>query len=246
MSMSAPGKRRGEKTREAILTAAEAVFAEHGFDGARIDTIAEVSGYNKTLIFRYFGDKLGLYATVLKRIDAQAIELQAQLLGPLFADESIVSDAHRFRAFLTTAIGAFFDFMVEHPRVMRMLIWEHAEGWQTYTRVASLFELQGLEQIEALFSRAQRARLLRSDGDPFVLFLLAEQICWSFPTSLPFYQMVLPSRDFSSAESRTRIRGQIIEFIVSGILVDPKEDGAGVTSGMETGTKPAASNDDTT
>ena len=236
--MSEPGGRRGEKTREAILTAAEAVFAEHGFDGARIDTIAEVSGYNKTLIFRYFGDKLGLYAAVLRRIDRQAIELQAPLIGPLLADETIVSDAHRFRAFLKTAMGAFFDFMVEHPRFMRMTIWEHAEGWQTYAKVASLFEIEGLEQLEALFSRAQRAGLLRSDGDPFVLFLLAEQICWFFPTSLPFYQMVLPNRDFSSAESRARAREQIIEFIVSGILVDPKGDESG-----ETSSRPEARND---
>lgn len=224
--MSESGKRRGEQTREAILTAAEAVFAEHGFDGARIDTIADVSGYNKTLIFRYFGDKLGLYAAVLKRIDKQATRLQTQLLGPLIADKTIVSDAHRFRAFLKTAIGVFFDFMVEHPHVMRILLWEHAEGWQTYTRIASLFEIEGFEQLEALFSGTQKAGLLRSDRDPFVLFLLAEQICWSFPTSLPFYQMILPNKDFLSAEALARERGQIIEFIVSGILVDPKDNGA--------------------
>jgi TetR/AcrR family transcriptional regulator len=222
--MSEPGRRRGEKTREAILNAAEAVFAEHGFDGARIDAIAEASGFNKTLIFRYFGDKLGLYAAVLKRIDRQAIELQVQLLGQLFEDESIVSDAHRFRAFLKTAIGAFFDYMVEHPRVMRMMVWEHAEGWQTYTKLASLFEIEGFQRIETLLAGAQQAGLLRTDADPFVLFLLAEQICWSFPTSLPFYQMVLPQKDFSSARSWARAREQIVEFIVSGILVDPKDD----------------------
>lgn len=221
--MSELRERRGEKTREAILTAAEVVFAEHGFDGARIDTIAEVSGFNKTLIFRYFGDKLGLYAEVLRRIDRQAIELQAQLLGPLLADESIVSDAHRFRAFLTTALGFFFDFMVAHPRVMRMTIWEHAEGWQTYAKIASLFAIEGLEQLEALFSRAQKAGLLRSDFDPLVLFLLAEQICWFFPTSLPFYQMVLPARDFSSPSALARAREQIVTFIVAGILVDLSE-----------------------
>ena len=222
--MSEPGGRRGEQTREAILTAAEIVFAKHGFDGARIDTIAEVSGYNKTLIFRYFGDKLGLYAAVLRRIDRQAAEVQAQLLGSLLADETLISDAHRFRAFLKTALGAFFDYMVEHPRLMRMVIWEHAEGWQTYAKIASLFEIEGLEQLEALFKGAQKAGLLRPDGDPFVLFLLAEQICWSFPTSLPFYQMVLPGRDFSTGEALARLREQIIEFIVAGMTVDPKDD----------------------
>jgi TetR/AcrR family transcriptional regulator len=223
MKMSEPGERRGEKTREAILAAAEAVFAEHGFDGARIDTIAEVSGFNKTLIFRYFGDKLGLYAEVLKRIDRQASELQAQLLGPLLADETIVSDANLFRTFLTTALGAFFDYMVAHPHVMRMTIWEHAEGWQTYAKIASLFEVEGLAQLEALFSRAQKAGLLRPDCDPLVLFVLAEQICWFFPTSLPFYQMVLPARDFSSPAALARAREQIVAFIVAGMLVDLPE-----------------------
>src|SRR2546426_766171 len=70
--MSDPELRRGrthdaEGAREAILTAAEAVFAEHGFDGARIDAIAKSSGYNSSLLFHYFGDKLGLYAEVVKR-----------------------------------------------------------------------------------------------------------------------------------------------------------------------------------
>jgi TetR/AcrR family transcriptional regulator len=226
MKMSEPGERRGEQTREAILDAAEIVFAEHGFDGARIDTIADVSGFNKTLIFRYFGDKLGLYAAVLRRIDQQAVELRTQLLGPLLADETLTSDAHRFRAFLKTALGAYFDFMVQHPRLMRMLIWEHAGGWQTYAKIASLFEVEGLEHLEGIFKGAQKAGLLRSDGDPFVLFLLAEQICWFFPTSLPFYQMVLPNRDFSSASALAFAREHIIEFIVAGILVDPKDGNA--------------------
>src|SRR5260370_12546706 len=88
--------------------------------------------------------------------------------------------------------------MVQHPRLMRMLIWEHAEGWRTYAQIASLFEVEGLEQLESLFKGAQKAGLLRSDGDPFVLFLLAEQICCFFPPSLPFYHMFLPNRVFSS------------------------------------------------
>jgi TetR/AcrR family transcriptional regulator len=229
--MSEPGSagrpaRNAELTRETILNAAEAVFAEQGFDGARIDVIARQSGYNQSLIFRYFSDKLSLYAEVLKRIDRQAGELQAQLLGPLLADETIVSDARHFRAFFTTAMGAFFDFMLAHPHIMRILVWEHAGGWQTYAKVASLFEVEGLERLTALFSKARRAGLLRSDGDPFLLFLLAEQICWTFPTSIPFYQMVLPGKDFSSNTALARTRQQIIAFIVSGLLVDAKEDGA--------------------
>ncbi len=213
--------RNAENTRQSILNAAEAVFAEHGFDGARIEAIAAASGYNQSLIFRYFGDKLGLYAEVLQQIDRQANELLGQLLGPLLQDESILSNARRFREFFTIAIEAFFDFMVAHPNLMRMMLWEHAENWQTYTKLASLFKLDGLEQIEAFFQRAKKAGLLRSYGDPFILFLLAEQICWSFPTSFPFYQMVLPHGDLTSPEALMRMRQQVIDFILAGLLVEP-------------------------
>ena len=66
-------ERDAEVARKAILDAAEEIFAEHGFDGARIDAIAAVSGYNKSLIFHYFDDKLGLYTAVLKRIECSPL-----------------------------------------------------------------------------------------------------------------------------------------------------------------------------
>jgi TetR/AcrR family transcriptional regulator len=81
---SKPGRSRdAEKTREAILNAAEAVFAEYGFGRARIDAIAQVADYNKSLIGQYFGDKLGLYAEVLKRADRELDALLAHGLSPL-------------------------------------------------------------------------------------------------------------------------------------------------------------------
>ncbi len=92
MSETETRRNRGQATREAILAAAEASFAEHGFDGARIDSIAEASGYNKALIFRYFGDKLGLYTEVLKRSDQELSVHFGRLFLPLLEDETIASD----------------------------------------------------------------------------------------------------------------------------------------------------------
>ena len=97
-----------EGARRAILNAAEEVFAEHGFDGARVDAIAAASGYNKSLIFQYFGDKLGLYAAVVRRAERQMNTIQTQLLASLLEDD-IASDAHKFKMFLKAITGAFFD-----------------------------------------------------------------------------------------------------------------------------------------
>src|SRR5438067_12849186 len=102
--MPEPKRKRGrervydaERTRETILNAAEAVFAEHGFDGTSVDAIAAEAGYNKSLIFQYFGNKLGLYTQVLKRADREMSELLARVFAPLLQDETAAAHAHQFR-----------------------------------------------------------------------------------------------------------------------------------------------------
>src|SRR5215467_12414934 len=120
--MSEPESRQGrtrnaERTRKVILDAAEVVFAEHGFDGARFDAIAQASGYNRSLIGQYFGDKLGLYTEVIRRADREITEVSMRILAPFLEDETFVADAHRLRIFLETLIGALFDYLCDHPRL---------------------------------------------------------------------------------------------------------------------------------
>src|SRR3989440_12181431 len=112
--MDERGTRRGrhhdaEGAREAILNAAEQVFAEHGFDGARVDAIAETAGYNKSLLFQYFDDKLGLYEAVTRRADKEITELEMRVVVPLLEDETIATDAHKFEALLETIVARLVD-----------------------------------------------------------------------------------------------------------------------------------------
>jgi len=215
--------RDADRTRQVILDAAEAVFAEHGFDGARFDAIAQASGYNRSLIGQYFGDKLGLYTEVNRRLDRDFSELQARILTPLLEDETIASDAYRLRTSLKNAMGALFDYMHDHPHPLRIFVWEQAEGWQTYVKVISQFETGELDQLRTLLSKAQNAGLLRSDFDPLIQLVLAEQMCWSYLTSIPLYQMFHAGEDLSSQASFARAREYITDFIVHGMMVDPEE-----------------------
>ena len=227
--MTQPGSRGGRtrdarRARAAILDAAEAVFAQHGFDGARVEAIAHASGYNSGLLFRYFGDKLGLYAEVLKRADKEMSELLARVFAPLLEDETITSDANLFRGFLRTTFGAVFDYMVDHPHFMRIVNWEQAEGVQTLAKMASHFEPTDLARFDALFERARRANLVRPDLDVVVMVVLVAQICWSAPAVLPLYQLVLVGRDFSSESTLTHLREQIIALLVAGVTCGPYDE----------------------
>src|SRR5262249_19302789 len=191
---------------------------------ARVDAIAHLSGYDKKLIFRYFGDKLGLYAEVLKRADREAHALLASVFAPLLEDEAAAKSGHQWRHFLTTMVQTLFDYLLDHPRFVRMLTWEMAEGWQTLTQIASRFPPEYTDQFETLFHRARRAGLLRSDFMPVIQFTMVLQMCQVYLVSLPAYQTMLPGKDLSSADVLAHARAHLINFVVAGMMADPGED----------------------
>ena len=81
----------------AILEAAEVEFDLHGFDGVRVEHVADRARYNKSLVYRHFGGKQGLWDAVVeqaaRRREAQrsslpgtVAELLAELARRLEAD----------------------------------------------------------------------------------------------------------------------------------------------------------------
>jgi TetR/AcrR family transcriptional regulator len=72
-----------EESRQAILSAALAEFADQGIAGARTDTIAEAAGVNKALLYYYYEDKEGLYRAVLEHVFSGLMErVRPVLSGP--------------------------------------------------------------------------------------------------------------------------------------------------------------------
>lgn len=107
--------RNSAVTKELLLSAATAEFAEYGLAGARIDRIAKRAGANKRLLYVYFGDKDQLFEAVLQR----QIEKLAQEM-PL-VDGDLVAFA-----------AARFDYMLAHPEVARLAGWrrfERSDHW---------------------------------------------------------------------------------------------------------------------
>ncbi|GAA3619149.1 TetR/AcrR family transcriptional regulator [Nonomuraea rosea] len=203
-------------TRQAIVSAAAQEFAEHGFDGARIDLIAEGSGCNKALIFRYFGDKLGLYTEVLQRMDRDVAELCSRALPPVGEFEAAVADREHLSALLRSVLGALVDHMLAHPQTARMLCWEQAEGWETYAKIAGRFDTDDLARLTAVLAAARRAGTVRPDLDVGLVAVLALQMCWSAPSALALHQQL------TGAEPVTdRTRDQVVAFLHAAIMHDP-------------------------
>lgn len=83
----------------AILAAAEVEFDLHGFDGVRVEHVADRAGYNKSLVYRHFGGKQGLWDAVVREVAGRrearlqslpgtVAELLAELARRLEADPS--------------------------------------------------------------------------------------------------------------------------------------------------------------
>ncbi|QTI67813.1 TetR/AcrR family transcriptional regulator [Gordonia polyisoprenivorans] len=104
-----------ETTRRRLLDAGTRQFAAHGFAGARLDAIGRDAEVNKERVYRYFGDKRGLFTAVLTR------ELASLLEGvDLEGDDAGPEAIGRFA-------GALFDRCAERPHLPRLLAYESLE-----------------------------------------------------------------------------------------------------------------------
>jgi TetR/AcrR family transcriptional regulator len=210
-----------QSTRETILSAAEALFAERGFDGTSVDAIASQAGYNKSLLFQYFGDKLGLYSQVLRRSDREMGALMERTFASVssrWADESVSLRAEEFRVFLVTMVRSIFDYLLEHPRLVQILTWEMAAGWQTFAQIAAQFPPQDRARVIPLFERAHETGLLRSDFVPAIQFMMMIPWCQIYLGYLPLYQRLLPDEDLASARRLVDAREYLVDFVVTGMM----------------------------
>jgi AcrR family transcriptional regulator len=103
------------KARERILAAAEAVFAEKGFDGARVDEIAARARVNKAHLYYHFQDK----ASLLRAVVGQAVRETAEMMGRSFASMGSFS----FEAFQAMSEEAF-TFFAMRDNILRLLMRE--------------------------------------------------------------------------------------------------------------------------
>jgi AcrR family transcriptional regulator len=157
-------------TQDAILDAAERLFARQGFTATTIKQIGKEAAVNPALLYYYYDSKETLYRAMLQRI-----------LGALLARGSDAIDragthADRIRAF----VRAQAKLLGEHPHFPQLLVRElvdhqaaHAEQAITTTAAAAFKRL--CEAIEA----GQRDGAFRRSLDPrFTAISIIAQIAY--------------------------------------------------------------------
>jgi AcrR family transcriptional regulator len=103
--------KRGTLTRQRVLEAAEAVFAEHGYHDASIVKITEAAGVGQGTFYLYFGSKKDVFDELIRdlnrRVRHAMKEASSQGKTRLEAEE--------------LGFHAYFRFTAEHPALYRII-----------------------------------------------------------------------------------------------------------------------------
>jgi len=160
---AAPLSARAAATRQRILDAALAEFAEKGLAGARVDEIAARAGANKRMLYAHFGSKEELWLTVLerayaaKRAEERAVEVQG--LAPEDAMARLVAFNLRYTA--------------RHPEFVALLNQENIHRAAYLRRSEDVPALYSpiLEALRGVLARGAEAGVFRAGVDALQLYI---------------------------------------------------------------------------
>ncbi|MEO6998201.1 MAG: TetR/AcrR family transcriptional regulator, partial [Terracoccus sp.] len=135
--------------RESLVDATIRAIRRHGAT-VGLDDIAAEAGTSKTVIYRHFDDKAGLYRAVAQRIDARVVgHVGAALLAsnesPM-APRTLIASTVEAYLFLVESDTEVYRFVVNRPLVDRPLADDPVDG--TVGQVAN--------QLTAHFTQALR------------------------------------------------------------------------------------------
>jgi TetR/AcrR family transcriptional regulator len=198
--------RDAERTRRAILDAAEIEFADKGLAGARVDVIAEESCANKRMLYYYFGSKEDLYMAVLERAYGAMRERERELnftdLEPLDA--------------IRTLVEFKFDYYVANPRIIPLLAAENMNGGKYLKRSRRLrdMHLSLIDMIRKVLAGGERQGVIRPGIDPFQLYVSFLALSYFYFSNAATLSTAF-GRDLMSAAERKARRAHAVGVITS-------------------------------
>ena len=159
-----------ERSKQSILAAAEAEFADKGYFGARVDEIAEKAKINKRMIYAYFTDKEGLYRQVLFQVYGRMEEVEQQLIARKYTGKKLIEEI----------ISTYFAFLAENPTFVSILMWENlSKGRYLKELEDSRIERRTIRYFVDALETGRRDGTFRKDIDPWHTALSLITTCFA-------------------------------------------------------------------
>lgn len=199
-------KRDADATRARLLDVATRIFSDRGFDGARVDEIADKAHVNKRMIYAYFGDKEGLYGEVLSDYFGRLLEHSAASLD--------ASTSAREQA--SGIVRRYFEFLGEHPRLVRLLGWEMLSREARSKQILHESAGAGLDALRAVIRQGVASGEFRPGLDERKTAASVNALVIGFYQQQPILE-VSWGQDLSAPEAREAVLAHTIALILDGL-----------------------------
>jgi TetR/AcrR family transcriptional regulator len=198
--------RNPDRSRAAILDAAEQLFADQGYDATSLTQVGAAAGVSRGTPGYFFRSKAELYQAVLDRSFAEVREaVRAGRARALASNESA-------ETILAGAVSDYFDFLAARPNFVRLIEREALSGTRLPHGLSHLSAGQ-----EALAAMSAELGLDDSpSGEAAQLLLSIISLCW-FPmiharTVAPAVGVRLEDQDEIDRRKR-----HVIDLVLHGI-----------------------------
>jgi AcrR family transcriptional regulator len=195
-----------EQTRQEIIAAAYAEFAEKGLSGTSVNDIAARTRTSKPMIYYYFENKEQLYAAVMEQAygGMRDVEqaLQLEHLPPTEA--------------MRRLIEVTFDYHADHPDYVRLISVENIHDARHIAGSAALERRNAavIQIVGDLLERGERDKVFRTGVDPIDLHLLISSLCF-YRISNRHTWSVIFGRDLQAPGHAAAQRRMIVEAVLA-------------------------------
>ncbi|WP_374831299.1 TetR/AcrR family transcriptional regulator [Paenochrobactrum pullorum] len=201
-------KRDPVATSKALLQAAMTEFTQYGFEGGRVDRIAQMAGCNKQLVYHYFGSKADLYKLTLEEVYREIRESEMQLhLEDLPPEEA-----------MARLVGFSFDYLAEHPEFIALLNDENRMGASHLKTSDNIAEMHSplVKMIDQTLARGIEAGLFNQKFEPVNLYLSIAGLSFFYFSNHKTLSVIF-KRDMTSKESIDARRQHVIDLILNAL-----------------------------
>lgn len=201
-------KRDPIATSKALLHAAMTEFTQYGFEGGRVDRIAQMAGCNKQLVYHYFGSKAELYKLTLEEVYREIRESEMQLHLEDLPPEKAMAKLVAFS----------FDYLAEHPEFIALLNDENRMGACHLKTSDNIAEMHSplVKMIDETLARGIKAGLFNEKFEPVNLYLSIAGLSFFYFSNHQTLSVIF-NRNMTSKENISDRRQHIVDLILNAL-----------------------------
>lgn len=201
-------RKAGKTTKEAILAAAEVVFAKSGYHGASTVDIAKQAKCYESLIYYHFGNKDKLFAAVLENAYRKLVA----------AEQELEVDYDDPKGALAEVVLFMWRYYHSHPELIILLNTENSLKGKHVKQSSALgkFLPNAIRVLQSVVEAGVRHDVFRSDVNVDDLYITVMGLGY-FYLSNRYTLTAFFGKDLMAAAERERWERTIVETVFNSV-----------------------------